>query len=252
MSQLALYHPVAPSIHTAMEQTAQRTILAREAVAAMKRYLFTDQLNQELDGNEEAKDAIATVLCDFAQVAWNTDRDLNSAIQAVTWALALNISVEKRKQVWVYEKQMADLYKQHVGIDICHFCAAAPHDRKSSIFQPLYQEYERSARQVKFKKMKVEVPRCERCTGFHSKEEGRVGLVFIGVWAAFLLAGYFMKAMIVMGIIGGAAAWWISKKAGKRVLKDDIVRPANNEVLALHPSIAPFMEEGWVLEEPTA
>lgn len=115
-AQLALYHPVAPGIHTAMEQTAQRTILAREAVAAMKRYLFTDQLNQELADNEEAKDAIATVLCDFAQVAWNTNRDLNSAIQAVTWALALNISVEKRKQGWVYEKQMAALYKQHVGL----------------------------------------------------------------------------------------------------------------------------------------
>ncbi|MBC9929179.1 hypothetical protein [Chitinophaga qingshengii] len=247
---LALYHPVAPSIQTAKEQTAQRTILAREAVAAMKRYFFVDQLNQELADNEEAKDAIATVLCDFAQVSWNTDRDLNSAMQAVTWALALNISVDKRKQVWIYEEQLKDLYKKHVGIDICHFCAAAPHHRKSSIFQPLYLETARSARVVDFKKMKVEVPRCQRCEGFHSKDEGRTGLAFLGTLVLFVVIGYFMHAILIMAALGFGAGWVATKLVGGRIMKDDIVRPATNEVLALHPVLVPWIEDGWTLEKP--
>jgi hypothetical protein len=255
MEHIQKRNHIAVRIEDLQKEVGQSTLLSREAVVAIKKVFNVDAVNDKYAYEPAVKDDIATALTAFALVAWNKDRDLGSATTLVKWALGLYISEELRKNIWVYEKQLEDLYGQHVGQDICYFCAGAPHDNNSSLEKKLYIEKDRSnyivARKVKFSVLELKVPRCGRCANEHDTLSNKYLFTWGGVVAGFVIIGTFTGGVIIFGLLG-VGIGYLAARYVKNYLKQEDIKENNNDIISQHPQVAPLLEAGWSFEQPQA
>ncbi|MET3877505.1 hypothetical protein [Chitinophaga sp. OAE865] len=255
MEHLQKRNNIAIRIEELQKDVEQSNLLSREAITAIKKVFNVDAVNDKYAYEPAVKDDIATALTAFALIAWNKDRDLGSATTLVKWALGLYISDELRQNIWVYEKQLEELYGKHVGQDICYFCAGAPHDNNSALEKKLYIEKDRSnyivARKVKFSVLELKVPRCGRCANEHDTLANKYHFTWVGIVILFVVIGAFTGGLIIFGLLGVGIGYLVARYV-KNYLKQEDIKENNDDIIGLHPQVAPLLEAGWSFEQPQA
>ena len=147
----------------------------------------------------------------------------------------------------------------------CNFCNAGAHStsKLDNCFFSVYNIQNRTNlivyRNVKFKEIKIGVPRCKRCRKVHSNTKMAVNsFMVIGILLVFIIPIYF-SAVFNLGVIGMIILMAITFGTvylGMRAVESKMLEAykvrSEKEGAFKEPLVREFLANGWSANKPSA
>ena len=147
----------------------------------------------------------------------------------------------------------------------CLFCRAGKDSShmEDNCFYSVYNVQDRTNvivyRNVKFKEVKIGVPRCEKCKSVHSKAKVTTNItIFVGVLLVFIIPIYFSVefdlgtvGMIFMLALTAGLVFLIVFAIEKAILNGYDVKSEKDGARTV-PLVRDFLRNGWTDDRPSA
>jgi hypothetical protein len=178
--------------------------------------------------------------------AWNNDKDVSLAIKAIKLASSFSSGTELDKIIQKDIEQLRDIEKQEearLAYETCWFCKKRKGVDGSAVPVEMYGDVMMgdTLRQIKWRQITIEVPRCSSCKEAHSKFGGKLG----GAAAGAAVGTAFMPIVgtLIGAFIGGAVGAGVD--AQMRMPPGVSVKSTADEF----PAVKDLKAKGWKLGE---
>lgn len=165
------------------------------------------------------------------------------------------IKINTMNETHVYNETLGRLEPK---VQVCRFCNTNDmNDIEDCYFAPIYRVKDRTIlivyNSVKFAKLLIGIPRCQKCSKIHNESEG-YALVFSLVSSIIFLiiSAYIGGIGIFVGVIGSLAIGFFGFDYLKDYLPTKKGIPSMKEMAKKDLTVQYLTQNGWTLEKPSA